>query len=125
MPFDMEVYEKIICSYSSINWPMLIYLLFVHVTAVIGISYITLCETATLVWFFTLSIYTLIGITGGYHRLWAHRSYRAHWALRVYYMILGCIANQGSIYHWVRDHRIHHKYSETDSDPHNVMNIIF
>ena len=21
---------------------------------------------------------------------------------------------------WVRDHRVHHKYSETDADPHNA-----
>ncbi|KAG0431494.1 hypothetical protein HPB47_021723, partial [Ixodes persulcatus] len=24
------------------------------------------------------------------------------------------------IHEWVRDHRVHHKYSETDADPHNV-----
>lgn len=23
------------------------------------------------------------------------------------------------MYQWVRDHRVHHKYSETDADPHN------
>ena len=26
---------------------------------------------------------------------------------------------QNTIYQWVRDHRVHHKYSETDADPHN------
>lgn len=26
---------------------------------------------------------------------------------------------QNDIYEWVRDHRVHHKYSETDADPHN------
>ena len=26
---------------------------------------------------------------------------------------------QNSIYEWVRDHRVHHKFSETDADPHN------
>jgi len=30
------------------------------------------------------------------------------------------MANQGSIYHWVRDHRVHHKYSEKEADPHNA-----
>lgn len=29
------------------------------------------------------------------------------------------MAAQNSIYEWVRDHRVHHKYSETDADPHN------
>lgn len=26
---------------------------------------------------------------------------------------------QNTLYDWVRDHRVHHKYSETDADPHN------
>lgn len=26
---------------------------------------------------------------------------------------------QNTLYEWVRDHRVHHKFSETDADPHN------
>jgi len=26
---------------------------------------------------------------------------------------------------WVRDHRLHHKYSDTDADPHNAQNGFF
>ena len=29
------------------------------------------------------------------------------------------MAGQKNIYYWVRDHRVHHKYSDTDADPHN------
>lgn len=32
---------------------------------------------------------------------------------------------QNSIYEWARDHRVHHKYSETDADPHNAKNGMF
>lgn len=35
-------------------------------------------------------------------------------------MLFNCGANQGSIYHWSRDHRLHHKFSDTDLDPHNI-----
>jgi stearoyl-CoA desaturase (delta-9 desaturase) len=35
-------------------------------------------------------------------------------------MICNSIANQGTIYHWARDHRVHHKYAETSADPHNA-----
>ncbi|KAH8066166.1 oxidoreductase [Aureococcus anophagefferens] len=31
----------------------------------------------------------------------------------------------GSIYHWARDHRVHHKHSETDADPHNATRGFF
>lgn len=27
--------------------------------------------------------------------------------------------------HWARDHRVHHKYSETDADPHNATRGFF
>jgi stearoyl-CoA desaturase (delta-9 desaturase) len=27
---------------------------------------------------------------------------------------------QGPIYMWCRNHRLHHKYSETEADPHNI-----
>ena len=27
---------------------------------------------------------------------------------------------QNDIIEWVRDHRVHHKFSETDADPHNA-----
>ena len=29
-------------------------------------------------------------------------------------------ANQGSIFHWSRDHRLHHKFSDTELDPHTI-----
>jgi len=40
-------------------------------------------------------------------------------------MLINSIANQGSIYHWTRDHRVHHKHSETDADPHNAQRGFF
>jgi len=40
-------------------------------------------------------------------------------------MLLNSIANQGSIWHWSRDHRVHHKFSETDADPHNATRGFF
>jgi stearoyl-CoA desaturase (delta-9 desaturase) len=40
-------------------------------------------------------------------------------------MCCNSIANQGSIYHWVRDHRVHHKCSETKGDPHDATRGFF
>lgn len=66
-----------------------------------------------------LAIYAGIGITAGAHRLWSHRSYKAKLPLRIFLMIGQTIAGQNSVYTWCRDHRMHHKFSETDADPHN------
>lgn len=35
-------------------------------------------------------------------------------------MVAYLCAGQNTMYDWVRDHRVHHKYSETIADPHNV-----
>lgn len=32
---------------------------------------------------------------------------------------------QNDIFEWSRDHRVHHKYSETDADPHNARRGFF
>lgn len=59
------------------------------------------------------------GVTGGAHRFWTHRSYKANTPLRIILMLCFTLSGQNSIYEWVRDHRVHHKFSETDADPHN------
>ncbi|PSN55599.1 hypothetical protein C0J52_04049 [Blattella germanica] len=91
------------------RWPDLIVQLFIH----IGCLY-AFCM-----------IYTSgFGITAGAHRLWSHRAYKAKWPLRLLLVILFTIAGQvlfqRHVYQWALDHRVHHKYSETDADPHDV-----
>ena len=61
-----------------------------------------------------------LGITAGAHRLWSHRTYKAKTPLRMMLMMANSMAGQNSIYTWSRDHRTHHKYSETSADPHNA-----
>lgn len=45
--------------------------------------------------------------------------------MRVLLMIMNSGANQGSIFHWSRDHRLHHKFSDTDLDPHDISKGFF
>ena len=70
--------------------------------------------------FFVWQWVGMLGITAGAHRLWSHRSYTASLPVRVLLMLANCAAHQGSIYHWVRDHRLHHQYSDTPQDPHSI-----
>lgn len=60
---------------------------------------------------------SLFGITAGVHRLWSHKAYKAKLPLRIILGICNSMAYQNSIYVWARDHRVHHKYSETNADP--------
>lgn len=61
-----------------------------------------------------------LGITAGYHRLWAHRSYNATRPLQYFLALCGAGAVQGSIRWWARGHRAHHRYTDTDLDPYNA-----
>ena len=106
--------------YTDLNVPMLIYIGLIHMSAVYGMICIPQCQYETLIWALLLWPISGLGITAGAHRLWAHRSYKASFSLRSFLMICNSIANQGTIYHWARDHRVHHKYAETSADPHNA-----
>ncbi|XP_064458048.1 acyl-CoA Delta-9 desaturase-like [Ornithodoros turicata] len=66
-----------------------------------------------------------LGVTAGAHRLWCHRAYKAKFPLRVFLMLCNNIALQNSVYEWSRDHRVHHKFSETDADPTNIKRGLF
>ncbi|KAM3965040.1 acyl-CoA delta-11 desaturase/conjugase [Aphomia sociella] len=66
-----------------------------------------------------------IGVTAGAHRLWAHRTYKAKMPLQILLIVLNSIAFQNSVLHWARDHRLHHKYTDTDIDPHNAKRGFF
>jgi hypothetical protein len=50
----------------------------------------------------------------GYHRLWAHRTYKATLPIRFLLCLAGSGAFEGSIRWWCRDHRAHHRYTDTD-----------
>lgn len=62
-----------------------------------------------------------LSITAGYHRLWAHKTYQAHPALRFIFAIGGAFALQNSALHWASDHRIHHRHvDDNDVDPYSA-----
>lgn len=63
----------------------------------------------------------MLGITAGAHRLWSHKSFEAAWPVRLLFMFANSAAHQGSIYHWVRDHRMHHRHTDTELDPHSIQ----
>jgi stearoyl-CoA desaturase (delta-9 desaturase) len=62
-----------------------------------------------------------MSVTAGYHRLWAHRTYEAHPALKVIYLIFGSMALQNSALVWCSGHRIHHLHvDDNDRDPYSA-----
>lgn len=103
-----------------IKWTNLIAISTLHIGAVHGLFLcLTEAKVLTGVWIVLVSYIAAFGVTGGAHRLWTHRSYKAKKPLQIILLICYSVAGQNKIYDWVRDHRVHHKFSETDADPHN------
>jgi len=62
-----------------------------------------------------------MAVTAGYHRLWAHRTYDAHWSLRLLYLFFGTMALQNSVFAWCSGHRTHHLHvDDVDRDPYSA-----
>lgn len=105
--------------YKHVNW--------LNVTLIVGVP---IAGLVTAIWtpikiytaIFTVLYYfaTGLGITAGYHRLWAHTSYKAGVPLQLFLACTGAGAVEGSIRWWARDHRAHHRYTDTDKDPYSV-----
>src|SRR5438132_1439460 len=56
----------------------------------------------------TLYFIRMFGITGGYHRYFAHKSYRTSRAFQFVMAWLGCSALQKGPLWWAGHHRLHH-----------------
>ena len=62
-----------------------------------------------------------MSVTAGYHRLWAHKTYEAHWALKIVYLIFGSMALQNSALVWASGHRVHHLHvDDNERDPYSA-----
>ena len=105
--------------YQHVNW--------LNCTFIFGIPLIgcvaafwTPLQFKTAVWAVIYYFCTGFGITAGYHRLWAHKSYSATRPLEIFLALCGAGSVEGSIRWWSRDHRAHHRYTDTTKDPYSV-----
>ncbi|KAG6802466.1 acyl-CoA Delta(11) desaturase isoform X1 [Apis mellifera caucasica] len=105
----------------KIVWKNVILFIYFHIGALYGFYlWCNGTKKYTILWFFVMGFAGSMGVTAGAHRLWSHRAYKAKWPLRFLLMLLQTLSHQNHIYEWVRDHRVHHKFTDTDADPHNA-----
>lgn len=74
-------------------------------------------------WLFFISMMGFCGIsiTAGYHRMWSHKTYKAHPVLRFIFALGGACALQNDVLHWASDHRRHHQHvDDNDHDPYSA-----
>ncbi|XP_066255554.1 acyl-CoA Delta-9 desaturase-like [Euwallacea similis] len=105
----------------EIVWKNVILFATMHVVYVYGILLLLRgqCTIGTFIFNYLYGIYGGLSVTIGAHRLWAHRAYSATLPFRIFLMIGHTIAIQNDLYIWTRDHRVHHKFTDLNADPHN------
>src|SRR5690554_4300912 len=111
---------------APINWVAVFALVFLPIVAIIAIplyAYHHDFSLAAWISMFVLLGVSSLGITAGYHRLWAHRAYEATLPLKIILMIMGTFAVQNSILFWASGHRTHHRHvDDVDKDPYSINN---
>jgi stearoyl-CoA desaturase (delta-9 desaturase) len=75
---------------------------------------------AALVWF-TMQF----AIHAGYHRCFAHRSFRTHAGIELAFACIGAIAAQNGPLWWAATHRRHHRFADTEGDYHSPTRGLF
>jgi stearoyl-CoA desaturase (delta-9 desaturase) len=100
----------------GLNWSHILWSIFIQAGAlaapfVFSWSGVAVC----LVLYFV----TGLGVTVGYHRLLTHRSFQTPRVMEYALAALGGLANQGGPISWVAVHRVHHRHSDDEGDPHS------
>src|SRR6201988_26681 len=75
--------------------------------------------------FFFMLFASGFSITLGYHRLFSHLSFRAHWLVRLFTVIFGASAFESSVLWWSSEHRNHHKHVDHADDPYSISRGLF
>jgi stearoyl-CoA desaturase (delta-9 desaturase) len=105
------------------NWSALIFIVSYHLALLVGLPLYLLSNTPSwslIGWTAFLLVSTLLAITAGYHRLYAHRTYRTRKVVEWIMVFFGTLATQGSVIRWAHDHRIHHSHLDTEEDPYDT-----
>ena len=100
-----------------VNWVSSLPFLFFH--AVPFLAFLTGVTWRAVAIFVTLYFLRMFAVTAGYHRYFAHRSFRVSRGVQLAFAVVGATAAQKGPLWWAAHHRAHHRYSDTDKDIHS------
>jgi stearoyl-CoA desaturase (Delta-9 desaturase) len=114
--------------FEKVNWLISSFL--------IGTLFLALTAVPLYLWFFGLNTFQVVlflvmffacgfSITIGYHRLFSHRTFEAHWLVRLFTLVFGAAAFENSVLLWSCEHRSHHKHVDHDDDPYCISKGLF
>src|ERR1700722_19352909 len=102
----------------------------------IGTLFLSITAVPVYLWFFGIDRFQIVlffamlgacgfSVTLGYHRLFSHLTFQAHWIVRLFTVIFGAGAFENSVLLWSCEHRSHHKHVDHDDDPYCISKGLF
>ncbi|GMV99365.1 MAG: stearoyl-CoA 9-desaturase [Candidatus Hydrogenedentota bacterium] len=119
----MRKYLPDYCTVRTFKWPTAIVIGLIHVAA--------LAAPFTFSWtglILCLVLYYMsggLGITLCYHRFLTHSSFKTYAPVKWFITTCAVLAFQGNPTSWVSAHRVHHKESDHEPDPHSPVVVNF
>ena len=101
-----------------IHWPYVVPFALVHVVAIAGVLWISVSWRA-LVLCAGMYYVRMFGLAVGYHRYFAHRTFRTSRVGQFLLALLASTAAQKGPLWWAGHHRNHHRHSDTELDVHS------
>jgi stearoyl-CoA desaturase (delta-9 desaturase) len=114
--------------FDRVNWFTSGFLVITFFTAVIGtpIYFVSFgIDPVILGIFATMFAASGMSITLGYHRLFAHKAFKAKKPVKIFTLLFGAAAFEDSALDWASDHRNHHKHVDGDEDPYDISKGFF
>lgn len=114
--------------FEKVNWPTSIFLigtLFLSLTAVPAYIFHFGLDWFQITLFLVMFAACGFSITLGYHRLYSHLAFQAHWTVRLFVLLFGAGAFENSALLWSCEHRTHHKHVDQEDDPYDVSKGLF
>ena len=114
--------------FDKVNWlisSFLIGTLFLSLTAVPAYLFFFGLDFFQIVLFIVMFCACGFSITVGYHRLFSHLTFQAHWTVRLFTLIFGAGAFENSVLLWACEHRSHHKHVDHEEDPYCISQGLF
>ncbi len=115
-----DVKNSILLDNSVSTWFILSYHALLIILLPLYIYLFGLPSTSMIIAIPMLFFFAGIGVTGGYHRLYSHKAYSTNKVIEAILLFFGTLSLEGSVLKWSFQHRIHHRFVDTEKDPYSI-----
>lgn len=100
-----------------LTWGTLLFII-IHLSCLL--VFVVPVDTTGIIMLISLFLIRTFSITAGYHRYFAHRSFKTNRLFQFCLAFIGGTCGQKGVLWWVAHHRHHHKHSDTENDIHSA-----